>query len=122
MDRLERTFPSSVFAAPAEVIDVWIRLLGAERIARLLEPGGTPWAIAGLALATGKFESALEVYRRAEARLDVALTHRLLAERLVADGQPANASVHVDEALAVYRSVGATRYIRQTERLLAASA
>ena len=44
------------------------------------------------------------------------------AEQHVAAGRRAEASAERDLALAFYRSVGATRYIRQGEALLAASA
>ncbi len=44
------------------------------------------------------------------------------AERLVADGRRAEADVQLQKALAFYRSVGATRYIREGEALLAATA
>ena len=44
------------------------------------------------------------------------------AEQHAAAGRRAEASAELDRALAFYRSVGATRYIRQGEALLAASA
>jgi hypothetical protein len=44
------------------------------------------------------------------------------AERLVADGRRAEADVQLDKVLAFYRSVDATRYIRDGEALLAVSA
>jgi class 3 adenylate cyclase/tetratricopeptide (TPR) repeat protein len=44
------------------------------------------------------------------------------AEQLVGEGRRAEADVQLAAALAFYRSVGATRYIRQGEALLAASA
>ena len=40
----------------------------------------------------------------------------------VADGRRAEADVQLQKALAFYRSVGATRYIREGEALLAATA
>lgn len=44
------------------------------------------------------------------------------AERLLAVGRRAEADVQLRKALAFYRSVGATRYIREGEALLAATA
>jgi hypothetical protein len=44
------------------------------------------------------------------------------AERLVADGRRAEPDVQLDKVLAFYRSVDATRYIREGEALLAVSA
>jgi hypothetical protein len=43
------------------------------------------------------------------------------AERLIQDGRHAQASEQLDKALTFYRSVRATRYIRQAEQLLAAA-
>ena len=40
------------------------------------------------------------------------------AEKLVAAGRRAEADEHLGEALAFFRSVGATRYIREAEALL----
>jgi class 3 adenylate cyclase len=44
-----------------------------------------------------------------------------LAERLIDQGARADADVELQRVLAFYRSVGATRYIREAEALLAAS-
>jgi hypothetical protein len=44
------------------------------------------------------------------------------AEQLVHEGRRAEADDQLSRALAFYRSVGATRYIREGEALLAASA
>jgi hypothetical protein len=43
------------------------------------------------------------------------------AERLVAEGRRAEADAHLSEALRFYRSVGATRYVREAEALLVAA-
>ena len=44
------------------------------------------------------------------------------AEQFVAEGRRAEADVQLRPALAFYRGVGATRYVREGEALLAASA
>jgi hypothetical protein len=44
------------------------------------------------------------------------------AETLAARGHRTEASEQLDKALAFYRSVGATRYIREAESLLAITA
>ena len=44
------------------------------------------------------------------------------AEQLVGEGRRAEADEQLNRALAFYRSVGATRHIREGEALLAASA
>ena len=44
------------------------------------------------------------------------------AETLAVQGHRTEANEQLDKALAFYRSVGATRYIREAEALLAATA
>ena len=44
------------------------------------------------------------------------------AEQLVAQGRRAEADAHLDQALAFFRSAGASRFVQQAERLLAATA
>jgi hypothetical protein len=44
------------------------------------------------------------------------------AEALTAEGRSAEAQVQLEQALAFYRSVGATAYVRRAEALLRASA
>jgi hypothetical protein len=39
-------------------------------------------------------------------------------EKLLADGRAVDARVELDKALEFYRSLGATRYVRQAEALL----
>jgi len=53
---------------------------------------------------------------------DEALARLRAAEVSAAAGRRAEADEHLQRALAFYRSVGATRYIREGEALLAASA
>jgi class 3 adenylate cyclase/tetratricopeptide (TPR) repeat protein len=114
------------FAAGGEMVNCWLEIVGADVVTPLLDGGGglieTPWRTGALALVAGELEAALDVYRTAEAVPDVALLHRLIAERAVQQGRPAEAAGHLGEALAIYRSLGATRYIQQAERLLPASA
>ena len=85
-------------------------------------PNETAWATAGRALAAGDLETSLGIYREIDAVPDTALVHLLLAERLVAESRRVEANGHLDEALAFYRSVGATRFIREAETLLPATA
>jgi hypothetical protein len=51
-----------------------------------------------------------------------AMTRLHAADVLVASGRRAEAGEHLQQALAFFRSVGATRYARAGEALLAASA
>jgi hypothetical protein len=56
------------------------------------------------------------------ARTEDARDRLWLAESLVKQGRRADADIELQRALAFYRSVGATRYIREGEALLSASA
>jgi class 3 adenylate cyclase/tetratricopeptide (TPR) repeat protein len=105
---------------------VWVaRQCGfADRLRRLLEPfeGERPWADVSLAILDERYTDAAaqlfeigDVPSEAQARLRAAEQH-------VAAGRRAEANAELERALAFYRSVGATRYIRQAETLLAASA
>jgi hypothetical protein len=60
--------------------------------------------------------------RAAYASQDEARDRLWLAESLVDQRRRAEADVQLQEVLACYRSVGATRYVRAGESLLAASA
>jgi tetratricopeptide (TPR) repeat protein len=90
---------------------------------RVLENAGdSPWNEVARAILEGDFESAAE-------RLDVigAAPHAALArlragEALVEQGRFTEADAQAQKALAFWRSVGATRYVRLGEALLAASA
>ena len=81
----------------------------------------TRWDPRILAILEGNFEAECDDSEK-EGRLTTAALARLrAAERLVFEGRRAEADVHLQKALAFYRSVGATRYIRQGEALLAAA-
>ena len=55
-------------------------------------------------------------------RPDEAFVRLRAAEALVGAGRRAEADVELERSLAFYRSVDATAYIREAERLFAASA
>jgi hypothetical protein len=57
-------------------------------------------------------DDALDRFPAADARW-------LAAETLAAVGRRGEAEAELEQALAFYRSVGATRYVREAERLLA---
>jgi class 3 adenylate cyclase/tetratricopeptide (TPR) repeat protein len=124
-DRLDRSEEEIPFAAPAEIVDAWLAVAGRERVLRVLsEVRGpeTPWLSGARALAEQDFERALELYTESGSLPDVARVHLRAAESLIADGRRAEADAHLSEALAFYSSVGATRYVREAEELLAATA
>jgi Flp pilus assembly protein TadD len=70
----------------------------------------------------GDFERAVEIAAENEWRTDEAELRLRAAEALVRAGRRAEADVHLRKALDFYRSVGATRYIREGEALLAITA
>ena len=124
-ERWKRADERISMAAPAEMIAMHIRIIGREDIAELLAAETflpNRWLDAARAFANGDFQRALEVYEEMEDAPDLALVHLRAAELLVSSGQRAEADAHLQSALAFYRSVDATWYIRQAETLLAASA
>jgi class 3 adenylate cyclase/tetratricopeptide (TPR) repeat protein len=81
----------------------------------------TPWLSAGRAYAAGDVERAAELFAALSVP-DAAWLRLRWAEQLVSQGRRAEADVQLQQALAFWRSVGATRYIREGEALLAATA
>jgi tetratricopeptide (TPR) repeat protein len=86
------------------------------------EPSDTPWLRAARAVAVGDFRGAAEIFAALPAPAFEAFFRLRAAEQLVAEGPRAEADVQLQPALAFYRGVGATRYVREGEALLAASA
>ncbi|HSF62165.1 MAG TPA: adenylate/guanylate cyclase domain-containing protein [Gaiellaceae bacterium] len=91
-----------------------------ERLPTLGPP--TRWAEAAELWARDAFERAADLLEEIGARPDEALARLRAAETLVAAGRRTEADEQLGRALGFFRSVGATRYIREGERLLAASA
>jgi len=83
---------------------------------------GEGWRAAGGALAMGDFGAAAAAYAELGLRPYEARARLHAAARLVGEGRRREADEHLGGALAFYRTVGATRYIREGEGLLAASA
>jgi class 3 adenylate cyclase/tetratricopeptide (TPR) repeat protein len=82
----------------------------------------SPWLRAGLAVASRDFRSAAEILGEIGIVSHEAFFRLRAAEQLVDEGRRAEADEQLRRALAFYRSVGATRYVREGEALLAASA
>ena len=80
------------------------------------------WIDAARAVCRREFARAADVCVQIGTRPDEAYARLRAAEQLSADGRRAEADAQLQQALAFYRSVGATRYIRNAESLLAASA
>ncbi|MGA7913207.1 MAG: adenylate/guanylate cyclase domain-containing protein [Candidatus Dormiibacterota bacterium] len=80
------------------------------------------WVQAAAAFAAGNLRDAADICGAMGAITDEAHDRLRLAEVLVEQSRRAEADTQLQRALAFYRSVGATRYIRQAEALLAVSA
>ncbi len=96
----------------------------AEALARRFEEDATPtkWTEAALAELRGDFATAAAVYDTMGVLFSEALARLRAAEQLVAAGRRAEADEQLQRSLAFWRSVGATRYIREGEALLAMTA
>ena len=88
-------------------------------LARL--PFDTPWLRACRRLADGSFLEAAEVFVEMDHLPPEALARLRGAEVLVSEGRRPEADAQLERALAFFRSVGATRYLREGEALLAAA-
>ncbi len=80
------------------------------------------WVRAAIAALDGDFVGAADIAGEDGLVVDEAELRLRAAQVLVAEGRRAEADVQLQRALAFYRSVGATRYAREAEALLAASA
>ncbi len=82
----------------------------------------SPWLLSARAIAAGDFVRAADIYAEMGTTALEAFNRLCAAEQLVAEGRRAKADEQLRPALAFYRGVGATRYVREGEALLAASA
>jgi tetratricopeptide (TPR) repeat protein len=82
----------------------------------------TPWLEAGRKIAERDFRGAAETYDEIGVPALAADARLLAAEALVAEGRRAEADAELQRALAFYRQVRATAYMKRGEALLAASA
>jgi tetratricopeptide (TPR) repeat protein len=86
------------------------------------EPLQTPWLLAARAIAEGDFVRAADIYAEIGDTPAEAFSRLGAAEALLAEGRRAEADEQLRPALAFFRSVRASRYVREGEALLAASA
>ena len=86
------------------------------------EPYKSPWLRAALAVASRDFLAAADIIGGMGVVSNEAFFRLRAAEQLVDEGRRAEADEQLRRALAFYRSVGATRFVREGEALLAASA
>jgi class 3 adenylate cyclase len=104
-------------------------VLAAEMLGRHMEARrwlGTrrdsPWFVVARALADQEFVAAAESLDSMGAARSAALARLRAAQELASTGRRAEADDQLGPALSFFRSVGATRFIRQAEALQAASA
>ena len=83
---------------------------------------GSPWIRAAELVCAGEFTRAADALEEIRHRPGEAYARLRAARQLVADGRRAEADAELQRSLAFWRSVGATRYVREGEALLAASA
>jgi class 3 adenylate cyclase/tetratricopeptide (TPR) repeat protein len=78
----------------------------------------TPWLDAATAVANGELAVAAEVFERMGSKPNEARARLEAARQLLAEDRGAEVREHCRRALSFYRSVGATRYLREAEELL----
>jgi tetratricopeptide (TPR) repeat protein len=124
LERLEPMKDGVSPPTPGEVVDARLRILGRDMAMHALSGWAhdTPWTIAGRALLEGDFDRALELYDEMGSVADVAIVHLRAAQAAVEAGRSAELDPHLQPALSFYRSVRATRFVREAEKLLAATA
>ena len=85
------------------------------------EGPSTPWADAALAIGTGDLAGAADILAGTGARPFEAAVRLRAARAAAAEGRRADAAGQLAPALAFYRKVGASAYVREAEALLAAA-
>jgi hypothetical protein len=86
------------------------------------EAFASPWLEAARSVVAADFRHAADILGGIGIVTQEAFFRLRAAEQLVGEGRRAEADEQLRPALAFYRSVGATRYVREGEALLAASA
>jgi hypothetical protein len=121
---LEEIEPEPFIAAIPMVFFAAAKIGSAAEFRERVRPFGrkTGWDRAADAVLDGRWVDAADAYDEIGARPWAALAALRATETLVEEGRRAEADEQLLRALAFFRSVGATRYIREGESLLAASA
>jgi hypothetical protein len=81
----------------------------------------TPMVEAAKLYARGDFAAAADAYATLGHEFPAAYARLRAAESLLDEGRRGEADLHLDRALALFRSAGATGFIREGEALLAAA-
>ena len=92
------------------------------RAAEQRETDHRPWIHAAAHFLRGDYSRAADVYASMGNRTDEAYARLRAAGALLAEGRRSEADPQLQRALGFYRSVGATRFIREGEALLAETA
>ena len=92
-----------------------------ELVDALSEQLETPWTQVVHAYAQVDFAAAAVILHRTGSRPEEAEARLRAAEQLVVAGRPGEADQQLQQALAFYRSVNATRFVRECEALLTVS-
>ena len=102
---------------------VWTlaRLSRGQELIDALPHAETPWLRVAILFTSGNLEAAADLCGAIGAATQEARDRLWLAKALLEQNRHAKADIQLQRALVFYRSVGATRYIRQAEALLAAS-
>jgi hypothetical protein len=82
----------------------------------------TPWLQAATALAAGEFNQAADRYGEIGSLPDEAYARLRAGEQLLNTGRRPDGKAQLQQALAFYRYVGATAYLREADALIVASA
>jgi class 3 adenylate cyclase/tetratricopeptide (TPR) repeat protein len=100
-----------------------LSLLGRGReLIDVLPTVDVPWVWAAEAFASGDLRRAADICGEMGAASEEARDRLWLAQELIEQNRRADADVELQRAVAFYRSVAATRYIREAESMLAATA
>ncbi len=106
-------------------IAIWAleQLLDHQALTRAVEQlRQSPWRTAAEAILAHDYAQAAGIYAEIGSRPQEAFFHLRAAETLATESRRADADAQLRQALTFYRSVQATRFIREGERLLAATA
>src|SRR6266508_288119 len=122
-----RRLGNMVLGPPTTALDTAVAALNLGREQEFIDAaavstGGEAWLRAGVAYVSGEFSQAADLYAEMGTVPGEADARLRAAEQLVKAGQRAKAEPELQRALALWRSVGATAYVREGEALLAASA
>ena len=112
----------SIVSAELHTLAWTLRALGrGEDLLVVLPADAVPWLHVARAIVAGDFRHAADMSRAIGALTEEARDRLTLASSLIGAHRATEAELELEAALAFYRPVGATRYIRQAEALLGRS-